>query len=365
VGVAVITGSSGLIGSEAALHFAGIGLDVVGVDNDMRQVFFGPEASTEWNRARLVRELDEAYVHRSIDVRDRDAVFGLFRELGSAVELVIHAAAQPSHDWAAREPLVDFDINAVGTLNVLEAVRQFAPDAVLIFTSTNKVYGDRPNTLPLVEQETRWEIDPGHTYVNGIREDMSIDASLHSIFGASKVAADVLVQEFGRYYGLRTTCFRGGTLTGPHHSAAELHGFLAYVMRCAMTGKHYKVYGYKGKQVRDAIHSHDLIRAFDEVFRAPRVAEVYNIGGGRFSNASVLEAIELAQEIVGEKLEWSYVDENRIGDHIWWIGDNGLFESHYPNWRLEYDVPRILEEIRDANAGRWQRGDRRPVGASA
>ena len=365
MGVAVITGSSGLIGSEAALHFAGIGLDVVGVDNDMRQVFFGPEASTDWNRARLERELGSAYDHRSIDVRDRESIFALFRELGSTVELVIHAAAQPSHDWAAREPLVDFDINAVGTLNVLEAIRQFAPEAVLIFTSTNKVYGDRPNTLPLIELETRWEIDPGHTYVNGIREDMSIDASLHSVFGASKVAADILVQEFGRYYGLRTACFRGGTLTGPHHSAAELHGFLAYVMRCTMTGTPYKVYGYKGKQVRDAIHSHDLIRAFDEVFRAPRVAEVYNMGGGRFSNASVLEAIDVAQEIVGEELEWSYVDENRIGDHIWWIGDNGHFESHYPNWRLEYDVRHILEEIRDANAERWQRSDRRPVGTSA
>ena len=365
MGVAVITGSSGLIGSEAALHFAAIGLDVVGVDNDMRQVFFGPEASTDWNRARLERELGASYTHRSIDVRDRNAVFELFRELGSTVELVIHAAAQPSHDWAAREPLVDFDINAVGTLNVLEAFHQFSPDAVLIFTSTNKVYGDRPNTLPLIELETRWEIDPGHTYVNGIREDMSIDASLHSIFGASKVAADILVQEFGRYYGLRTACFRGGTLTGPHHSAAELHGFLAYVMRCTMTGTRYKVYGYKGKQVRDAIHSHDLIRAFDEVYRAPRVAEVYNIGGGRFSNASVLEAIDLAQEIVGEELEWSYVDENRIGDHIWWIGDNAHFESHYPNWRLEYDVRHILEEIRDANAERWQRSDRRPVGTSA
>jgi CDP-paratose 2-epimerase len=364
MGVAVITGSSGLIGSEAALHFAGIGLDVVGVDNDMRQVFFGPEASTDWNRARVERELGDGYAHRSIDVRDRDAVFALFRELGSSVELVIHAAAQPSHDWAAGQPLVDFDINAVGTLNVLEALRQFAPDAVLIFTSTNKVYGDRPNTLPLVEQETRWEIDPEHTYANGIREDMSIDASLHSVFGASKVAADILVQEFGRYYGLRTACFRGGTLTGPHHSAAELHGFLAYVMRCTMTGTKYTVYGYKGKQVRDAIHSHDLIRAFDEVFRAPRVGEIYNIGGGRFSNASVLEAIELAQEIVGEELEWTYKDESRIGDHIWWIGDNGHFESHYPSWRLEYDVPRILEEIRDANAERWHR-DERVVGATA
>jgi CDP-paratose 2-epimerase len=355
VGVAVITGSCGLIGSEAAVHFAGLGLVVVGVDNDMRQVFFGPDASTGWNRTRLERSLGKSYSHRDIDVRDREAILRLFRELGSAVELVIHAAAQPSHDWAAREPLVDFDINAVGTLNVLEAIRQHAPDAVLIFTSTNKVYGDRPNALPLIEQEARWEIDPRHTYVNGIREDMSIDESLHSVFGASKVAADVLVQEFGRYYGLQTACFRGGTLTGPHHSAAELHGFLAYVMRCTMTGTPYTVFGYKGKQVRDAIHSRDLIRAFDEFFRAPRVAEVYNIGGGRFSNASVLEAIDLAQEIVGDELEWTYSHQNRIGDHIWWIGDNGRFESHYPNWKLEYDARLILEEIHDANAERWRR----------
>jgi CDP-paratose 2-epimerase len=364
VGVAVITGSSGLIGSEAAMHFARLGLEVVGVDNDMRQVFFGPEASTRWNRARLERELGGAYEHRDIDVRDRAAIFGLFRRIGQQVDLVIHAAAQPSHDWAAREPLVDFDINAVGTLNVLEAIRLHAPDAVFIFTSTNKVYGDRPNALPLLEQETRWEIDPEHTYVGGIREDMSIDASLHSVFGASKVAADVLVQEFGRYYGLRTACFRGGTLTGPHHSAAELHGFLAYVMRCAMTGTSYTVYGYKGKQVRDAIHSHDLIKAFDEFFRAPRIAQVYNIGGGRYSNASVLEAIELAQEIVGEELEWTYNDQNRIGDHIWWIGDNGRFQSHYPNWKLQYDVRRILEEIHDANAERWRRASmqRSPAG---
>jgi CDP-paratose 2-epimerase len=364
VGVAVITGSCGLIGSEAAVHFAGLGLVVVGVDNDMRQVFFGPDASTGWNRTRLERSLGKSYSHRDIDVRDREAILQLFRELGSAVELVIHAAAQPSHDWAAREPLVDFDINAVGTLNVLEGIRQHAPDAVLIFTSTNKVYGDRPNALPLIEQEARWEIDPGHTYVNGIREDMSIDESLHSVFGASKVAADVLVQEFGRYYGLQTACFRGGTLTGPHHSAAELHGFLAYVMRCTMTGIPYTVFGYKGKQVRDAIHSRDLIRAFDEFFRAPRVAEVYNIGGGRFSNASVLEAIDLAQEIVGDELEWTYNDQNRIGDHIWWIGDNGRFESHYPNWKLEYDARLILEEIHEANAERWRRAPavKSPVG---
>jgi CDP-paratose 2-epimerase len=358
--LAVITGASGLIGSEAAIHFGGLGLDVVGIDNDMRRVFFGPDASTDWNRRRVQQALAGAYRHHHLDIRDRDAVLELFRRSGREIALVVHAAAQPSHDWAARAPFVDFDINAVGTLNVLEAVRLFAPESVFIFTSTNKVYGDRPNLLPLVEQETRWEIDPEHPYAGGIREDMSIDESLHSVFGASKTAADVLVQEYGRYYGLRTACFRGGTLTGPNHSAAELHGFLAYVMRCVMTGTPYTVYGYKGKQVRDAIHSRDLIDAFDAFFRAPRVAEVYNIGGGRFSNASVLEAIELAEDIAGDELEWTYAETNRVGDHIWWIGDNGRFESHYPGWKLQYDVPRILEEIRAANAERW----RRPVRAA-
>ena len=353
--VAVITGSSGLIGSEAAIYFGALGLDVVGIDNDMRRVFFGADASTDWNRQRVQQALGRSYVHHDLDIRDREAILDIFRHHGGAVQLVIHAAAQPSHDWAAREPFVDFDINAVGTLNVLEGVRLHAEDATFIFTSTNKVYGDRPNSLPLRELETRWEIDPEHTYWNGIREDMSIDHSLHSIFGASKAAADILVQEYGRYYGLRTACFRGGTLTGPHHSAAELHGFLAYVMRCAMTGTPYTVYGYKGKQVRDAIHSEDLIRAFHEFFQAPRVAEVYNIGGGRFSNASVIEAIELAQEIEGDELIWTYDEANRVGDHIWWIGDNGRFEAQYPGWRLEYDVRRILEEIWEANRERWQR----------
>jgi CDP-paratose 2-epimerase len=357
----MITGSSGLIGSEAAIYFGGCGLDVVGIDNDMRRVFFGADASTEWNRARIQKALGKRYAHHDLDIRDREGILRLFRRYGDAVELVIHAAAQPSHDWAAREPFVDFDINAVGTLNLLEAVRLNSAEATFVFTSTNKVYGDTPNSLPLRELETRWEIDNEHTYWNGIREDMSIDDCLHSLFGASKVAADVLVQEYGRYFGLRSACFRGGTLTGPHHSAAELHGFLAYVMRCVMTGTAYTVYGYKGKQVRDAIHSEDLIRAFDEFFKAPRVAEVYNIGGGRFSNASVIEAIELAQEIEGEELRWSYLDANRVGDHIWWIGDNGRFESHYPNWRLEYDVRRILEEIRDANRERWRRARRRPA----
>lgn len=351
---AIITGAAGLIGSEAALYFGDLGLDIVGVDNDMRRVFFGDDGSTAWNVQRLTQTLGASYTHESIDIRHRDAIQQLFARYGADIELVIHTAAQPSHDWAAKEPFTDFDINAVGTLNVLEATRQHCPAAPFIFTSTNKVYGDAPNALPLVEQQKRWEIDPSHTYVNGIREDMSIDHCLHSVFGASKVAADVMVQEYGRYFDMPTACFRGGTLTGPNHSAAELHGFLAYVMRCAMTGTHYTVFGYQGKQVRDAIHSRDLIRAFHEVFKAPRVAEVYNIGGGRFSNCSVIEAIELAEQISGREMSWSYTDQNRIGDHIWWIGDNGRFAANYPGWELEYDVERILKEIYEFNVERWQ-----------
>jgi len=350
--VALITGSAGLIGSEAVSYFAGLGLDVVGVDNDMRGYFFGREASTEWNRRRLEEQVP-GYTHYDIDIRDHAAIEKLFGRYGSAISLVIHAAAQPSHDWAAREPITDFTVNANGTLNLLEAVRQHAPDAVFIFTSTNKVYGDTPNRLPLVEQELRWEIEPTHTYHGGIREDMSIDQTLHSLFGASKVAADVLVQEYGRYFGLRTACFRGGCLTGPHHSGAQLHGFLAYLMKCAMSDTPYVVFGYKGKQVRDNIHSADLVRAFDAFYRAPRSGEVYNIGGGRFSNCSMLEAIALCQTIVGHELKWSYSETNRVGDHIWWVSDNGKFAAQFPAWQPSYDVPLILREIYEHNRGRW------------
>jgi CDP-paratose 2-epimerase len=347
------SGSAGLIGSEAALYFGELGLDIVGIDNDMRRVFFGEEASTAWNVKRLQTDLGQRYQHHNLDIRDRDAVLNLFQKYGSAVSLVIHTAAQPSHDWAAKEPFTDFDINAGGTLNFLEATRQFCPEAPFIFTSTNKVYGDTPNRLPLIEQELRYEIDPSHTYVNGIREDMSLDHCLHSIFGASKVAADIMVQEYGRYFQMPTACFRGGTLTGPNHSAAQLHGFLGYVMRCAMTGTKYTIFGYKGKQVRDAIHSNDLIRAFHAVYKNPRIAEVYNIGGGRFSNVSVLEAIQKCQTISGHEMVYDYTDRNRIGDHIWWIGDNGRFAEHYPDWQMEYNVDRILQEIYEANQERW------------
>jgi CDP-paratose 2-epimerase len=353
--VAVITGSGGLVGSEAAVHFAGLGLDIVGVDNNMRAVFFGADGSTAWNVARLRRTLGRAYRHHDLDVRDTAVIDELFAELGSAVELVIHAAAQPSHDWAAREPLTDFGINATGTLNMLEATRRHCPEAVFIFTSTNKVYGDAPNTLPFEELPRRFEIQSDHTYAGGIREDMSIDRCLHSVFGASKVAADVMVQEYGRYFGMRTACFRGGTLTGPNHSASELHGFLGYVMRCAMTGRPYRVFGYQGKQVRDAIHSHDLVRAFECFFREPGCGEAYNIGGGRTSNCSVIEAIDLCEEISGEPMTWSYEAVHRVGDHIWWIGDNGKFMSQHPAWAIEYDVPRILKEIYIQNEERWHR----------
>jgi CDP-paratose 2-epimerase len=358
--VAVITGSAGLIGSEAAVYFAELGFDVAGIDNDMRQVFFGADASTDWNRHRLERRLGSRYTHYDLDIRDRDGVLRLFSRYEGSIDLVIHAAAQPSHDWAARDPIVDFTVNANGTLHLLEATRTFAPDAAFIYTSTNKVYGDAPNRLPLTEEPLRWEISPGHTYAAGIREDMSIDQSMHSLFGASKIAADVMVQEYGRYFGIHTACFRGGCLTGPRHSGTQLHGFLAYLMKCTATGAPYTVFGYKGKQVRDNIHSADLVRAFHEFYKAPRVGEVYNIGGGRFSNCSMLEAIELSQEIAGRELDWSYAPGNRMGDHIWWVSDNGKFAGHYPAWHMEYDVPGILQEI---HAGILEREEGRLVHA--
>ncbi len=351
--IVVITGSSGLIGSEAAQFFADQGLDVIGIDNDMRSQFFGAEASTRWNQQRVAERLGARYAHHAIDIRDRDAVEALFRTHARDIALVIHTAAQPSHDWAARDPHTDFSVNAAGTLNMLDATRRFAPDAVFLFTSTNKVYGDTPNRLPLVELDKRWEIDPSHAYAPGIDERMSVDHTLHSLFGASKLAADVMVQEYGRYFGMKTACFRGGCLTGPHHSGAQLHGFLAYLMRCTMAEIPYTVFGYKGKQVRDNIHSSDLIRAFDAFFRAPRSGEVYNIGGGRFSNCSMLEAIELCQEVAGKPLQWAYSEQNRTGDHIWWISDLARFQSHFPGWTLRYDIRAILEEMREENRDRW------------
>ena len=351
--IALITGSAGLVGSEAARHFAHAGLDIVGVDNDLRSTFFGKEASTGWQRSRLEQELGPAYRHVSADIRDTDAMNGLFRRFGPDIALIVHAAAQPSHDWAARDPRTDFAINAQGTLNLLEATRQHAADAVFIFVSTNKVYGDAVNRLPLVERETRWEIAAGHQYQDGIPEDMPIDRCLHSLFGASKLAADVLVQEYGRYFGLFTACFRCGCVTGPNHSGTRLHGFLAFLLQCAVTGTPYTVLGYGGKQVRDNMHSADLVSAFDQFFQSPRRGAVYNLGGSRHSHCSVVEAIDICERVTGRAVRWTCSSEHRKGDHIWWISDVGKFRQHYPEWRLRYDLPMICTEIHGHNAERW------------
>ena len=333
-------------------YFARLGFEIVGIDNDMRSHFFGAEASTLWNRDLLKEKYGKRYHHYDVDVRDRALVENIFREYGSELALIIHTAAQPSHDWAASDPHLDFTVNANGTLVLLEATRQFAPDAVFIFTSTNKVYGDTPNLLPLHELETRWEIEPGHRYELGIDESMSIDDSKHSLFGASKVAADVLVQEYGRYFGMKTAAFRGGCLTGPSHSGAQLHGFLAYLMKCTITSDSYTVFGYKGKQVRDNIHSRDLVDAFYHFYKEPRSGEVYNMGGSRHCNCSMLEATSLCEEIAGKKLQHTYIDKPRSGDHIWYISDVRKFQSHYPGWRYEYDLRAILEEIYEAQVRR-------------
>lgn len=352
MGLILITGSGGLIGSESTEFFHAQGFDVIGIDNDMRQYFFGAEASTLWRRNLLKKNLPR-YTHCECDIRSADEINTIFKKYGSAITAVIHTAAQPSHDWAAREPQTDFAINATGTLNLLEATRQYAPEAVFIFTSTNKVYGDRPNSLPLIELDTRWELDKSHPYHQyGIDEEMSLDQCTHSVFGASKVAADIMVQEYGRYFSMKTTVFRGGCLTGPAHSGAMLHGFLAYLVKCAITGEPYTILGYKGKQVRDNIHSHDLITAFMEVVKKPRIATVYNIGGSRYSNCSILEAISIIQEKIGREMAYSLSEENRVGDHIWWISDIRKFQHDYPGWSMQWDIRKIIGEIIEATRER-------------
>ena len=344
----LVTGSAGLIGSEAACLFAQRGFEVVGIDNDMRSHFFGREASTAARRAELEIELPR-YRHAHLDIRDTSAINQLFADLDGRIDAVIHTAAQPSHDWAAREPMTDFTVNAVGTMNLLEATRKYCPEAAFIFTSTNKVYGDRPNELPLVEQATRWELDPLHPYADhGIDEQMSIDHTTHSVFGASKVAADVMVQEYGRYFGMNTVVFRGGCLTGPHHSGAQLHGFLSYLVRCAVTGTAYTIFGYQGKQVRDNIHAADLVEMFWRYCEAPRPGEVYNAGGGRASNCSMLEAIGYCETLSGRPMHVQYDEKNRVGDHIWYISDTRKFAAHYPGWQITRGIEQILTEIYDA-----------------
>lgn len=338
----LITGSAGLIGSEAVRFYCNQDLDVHGIDNDMRSYFFGSSASTKWNQE-LLSKTHKNYHHNVIDIREYGALEALFKK--HRFDLIIHTAAQPSHDWAAKEPLTDFGVNAVGTLNMLECTRLHAPDAVFIFTSTNKVYGDLPNFLPLEEQETRWEIAANHAYADGIDESMSIDQCLHSVFGASKVAADVMTQEYGKYFGMKTGVFRGGCLTGPAHSGAKLHGFLSYLIKCIASGEAYSIIGYKGKQVRDNIHSKDVLTAFDAFRKNPRPGEVYNLGGARFANVSILEAIAKAERILGKKAKTTIEETPRIGDHQWYVSSMAKFKRDYPEWRQEYDIDRTIEEI--------------------
>jgi len=343
--IAIVTGSAGLIGSEAVRFFCEKKFQVHGVDNDMRAEFFGEEASTRWNRQKLEEECP-GYRHHALDIRSEKDMARLFSEHNTDIQLIVHCAAQPSHDWAASDPITDFSVNANGTLVLLEMTRRHCPDAVFINLSTNKVYGDRPNALPLKELETRWEIQADHPYYkNGIDETMGLDDTTHSLFGVSKVAGDLLVQEYGRTFGMKTACFRGGCLTGSAHSGTELQGFLSYIMICTLKKKPYTLYGYQGKQVRDNIHSYDLVNALYHFYLKPGVAQVYNIGGGRHSNCSVLEAITLCEDITGNKLDWTYEETNRLGDHIWWISDVSRFQKDCPDWNYRYDLPAIIEEI--------------------
>lgn len=351
----IVTGSGGLIGSESVKHFVELGHDVIGLENDMRSRFFGPEASTSPTTQRLVDALP-SFRSLEIDIRDADAVTKVVRENAADLEILIHTAAQPSHDWAASDAQMDFTVNANGTLNLLEAIRHEKPEATFIHMSTNKVYGDRPNFLPLYDTGTRLELPEDHEYYKGIDTNMSIDHCMHSIFGASKVAADIMVQEYGRYFDIPTVCFRGGCLTGPAHAGAKLHGFLSYLMKCTVTGEPYTIFGYDGKQVRDNIHSADVVTAMELFHRNPKPAAVYNLGGGRDSNISMLEAIDLCQQITGHELDYTLSDQARAGDHRWYISDLSDFKADYPDFKITYGIKDVLQEIHDANAEHWTAG---------
>jgi CDP-paratose 2-epimerase len=342
----LVTGSSGLIGSEVCAFFAAQGFAVHGVDNNQRAVFFGPQGDTRWNQQRLIATL-KGFQHHELDIRDRPGVLSLVKQLKPG--LIVHTAAQPSHDRAAAIPFDDFDTNAVGTLNLLEAARQACPESPFVHMSTNKVYGDAPNRIPLVELETRWDYaDPA--YAHGIPETFTIDQSTHSLFGASKAASDVLAQEYGRYFKMPTCCLRGGCLTGPHHSGVELHGFLSYLVKCNLEGREFKIFGYKGKQVRDNIHSYDVARFVLEFYSAPRFAEVYNLGGGKGNSCSVLEAFKLAEKFTGRAMKSTYVEQNRIGDHICYYSDLRKMRAHYPRWDITKGLEQTVKEIVEA----WQ-----------
>jgi CDP-paratose 2-epimerase len=353
--VAVISGSTGLVGCEAAIYFAAQGMDVVGIDNGMGEDFFGASASSAWRRNRLAAEVPR-YTHYAADARDFPAISRIFARYSKDIGLVIHAPAESSHDWATGDPLTNFSVNASGTAVMLEASRNFAPNAVFIFRSTSKVYGDAANALPFVETGTRWEIESSHAYAkHGIPESMTVDQSQHGFFGASKLAADILVQAYGSSFGIRTACFRSGCVSGSSPSGTQLRSLLSGLMQCTVTGEPYTVFGYGAKQVRDHIHSADLMRAFDEFFRSAGCGEVYNMGGGRHSNCSMLEAIEVCQKIAGKQLRWEYAELNRQSEPKWWISDVSRFRNHRPEWRQAYDLPLILNEIYECNADRWLR----------
>jgi len=341
--IVLVTGSDGLVGSESVKFFSKKGFFVVGIDNNSRKKFFGEEASTLKNR-KILKSTISNYQHINLDITS-DKIKDIFEKYRNQIKLVIHTAAQPSHDWAATNPKVDFNVNAYGTLNLLENTRIFAKDASFIYTSTNKVYGDNPNNLQFKEYKTRYS--PVDTFVkeNGFDEKFPIDNTLHSLFGVSKLSADILTQEYGKYFGMKTVSFRGGCLTGGGHAGTMLHGFLSYLMKCVMYEKKYKIFGYKGKQVRDNIHSFDLVNSFYEFYKNPKIGEVYNIGGGIDSNCSMIEAIEMCENLVGKKLDYNYVEKPRKGDHQWYISNISKFKMDYPNWKLTYGVPEILEDI--------------------
>jgi CDP-paratose 2-epimerase len=339
----LITGCGGLIGKEATEFFAAKGFRVIGIDNNMRKYFFGEDGSVQ-SSIDSVKNLTNV-VYYDTDIRDRNSLAKIFHEYGTDIECIIHTAAQPSHDWAAKEVFTDFHVNTTATIKLLELFKQECPNASFIFTSTNKVYGDNPNYLPYLETDTRFELPENHQYYKGFNEQFSVDGTKHSLFGCSKLSADVYVQEYGRYFGLKTTIFRGGCLTGSKHKGAELHGFLNYLVKCAKEERTYNLYGYKGKQVRDNIHSADLVAAFYEVYQNPRVAEVYNIGGGRHSNCSILEAVDMIKQFTGIKTKLNYIPENRSGDHMWWISDVSKFQEHYPNWKYTFGIQNIIKDI--------------------
>ena len=342
--IALITGSCGLVGSESSLFFSKKGFQILGVDNNSRKSFFGPDGDTTWLKNKLKKQIKE-YNHFSVDIRNFKNLEKIFRKYKKKINVIIHAAAQPSHDWAKNKPFIDFDINARGTLNLLELTNKYCPSVPFIFMSTNKVYGDNPNKLPLVEKKTRWEIKNSHKFKSGIDETMSIDNCTHSFFGSSKSYADLIVQEYGKNVGLKTACFRAGCITGPNHSGAKLHGFLSYLVKTALTKKKYTIIGYKGKQVRDNIHSADLVKCFWEFYKKPRKGEVYNIGGTRLSNCSIIEAINYLEHKIKIKIRKIYVKKNRVGDHIWYISNMKKFKKHFPNWKQKFTTKKILDEL--------------------